>query len=126
MQRKTAPNSSNKVSICLQDFSHWTFLFRCRLLSSSANQRVTITYVRSQQCFMECKKVWKRRSQTFPLQNTPEKAQQLDQLCRSRWRLQVSISPPEPVLSLPYLTYFIKMGPAPTEGLAQIPTELRF
>jgi len=51
MKRKTAPNSSNEVSVCLQEFSHWIFLFHCRLLSSSANQRVTITYVRSQPCF---------------------------------------------------------------------------
>jgi len=32
---------------------------------------------------------------------------------------------PRDILSL-YLTYFIKIGPAPREGLAQAPTELTF
>jgi len=35
----------------LQEFPHWIFLFHCRLLTSSANLRVTITSVRSQPCF---------------------------------------------------------------------------
>jgi len=39
------------VRIRLQEFPHWIFLFHYRLLSSSANLRVTITYVRSQPCF---------------------------------------------------------------------------
>jgi len=39
------------VSIRLQEFTHWFFLFDCTLLTSSANLRVTITYVRSQPCF---------------------------------------------------------------------------
>jgi len=51
IKRKTAPNSSNKVSIRLQEFPHWIFLFHCRLLTSSANLRVAGTYVRSQPCF---------------------------------------------------------------------------
>jgi len=60
----------------------------------------------------------------FPPHNTLEKAQQLHQVCRSRWRLQVSIFQPEPVLA--YLTYLVKMGPAPVEGPAQVLTELTF
>jgi len=88
-------------------------------LSSSANLRVTITYVRLQPCF----NVVQRRSHALPSHYTPEKAQQLYQVRRSRWRLQVSISHPEPVLNL-FEQYFIKMGPAPIEGLAQVPTEL--
>jgi len=46
-QIKDCINDSNKVSICLQEFPHWIFLFHCRLLSSSGNLRVTITCVRS-------------------------------------------------------------------------------
>jgi len=49
--RNTAPNSSNKVSIPLQEFLHWIFLSHCRLVTSSANLRVTITSVRWQPCF---------------------------------------------------------------------------
>ena len=37
----------------------------------------------------------------------------------------ISISQPEPVLSQ-YLPFFIKMDLAHMEGLAQVPTELRF
>jgi len=74
---------------------------------------------------MKCKKVWERRSHALPPHYTREKAQQLDQVDRSRWRLQVSISHPEPVLNL-FEQYFIKMCPAPIEGLAQVPTELTF
>jgi len=51
MKRNTAPNTSNKLSIRLQEFLHWIFLSHCRLLTSSANPRVTITSVRSQPCF---------------------------------------------------------------------------
>jgi len=40
IQRKTKRNSSNKVSILLQEFPHWIFLSRCRLLTSSANVRI--------------------------------------------------------------------------------------
>jgi len=36
--------------------------------------------------------------------------------------MQASISHPETVLSL--FDHFFKIGPAPTEGLAQVPTEL--
>jgi len=39
------------VSIRLQEFPHWIFLSHCRLATSSANLRVTITTVRSQPCF---------------------------------------------------------------------------
>ena len=46
MKRKTAPNSSNKMSNRLQEF-----LFYCRLLTSSANLRVASTSVRLQSCF---------------------------------------------------------------------------
>jgi len=49
---------------------------------------------------MEYKKARERLSHEFPTHYTPEKAQQLDQVCRSQWRLQVSISHLEPVLSL--------------------------
>jgi len=36
IKRKTAPNSSNEVSIRLQEFPHWIFLLHCKLLTSSA------------------------------------------------------------------------------------------
>jgi len=71
-------------------------------LSSSANLRVTITYVRSQPCFNV---VQKGVETPFPPHYTPEKAQQLDQGCRSRWSLQLSISHREPVFSLFGLFY---------------------
>jgi len=45
------PNSSNKVSICLQELLHWIFLFHCRLLASSTNLRVASTSLRSQPSF---------------------------------------------------------------------------
>jgi len=48
VKRKTAPNSSNKVSIHLQEFLQLMFMFHCRLLPSSANLRVANTSVRSQ------------------------------------------------------------------------------
>jgi len=48
---KTAPNISNEVRIRLKEFPHWITLFHCRLLTSSANLRVTSTSVRSQPCF---------------------------------------------------------------------------
>jgi len=102
IKNKIASNSSNKVSIRPQELPHWTFPFHCRLLSSSANLRVTITSVRSQPCF---KAVQKGVGTPFPPHYTPEKVQQLDQVCRSRWRLQVSISHPEPVLRLFDLFY---------------------
>ena len=51
IKRKAAATSSNKVSIRLQEFPAWTFLFHCRLLTSSANLRVASTSVRSQSCF---------------------------------------------------------------------------
>jgi len=41
--RKTALNSSNEVSIRLQEFPHWIFLFHSRRLTSSANVRVAST-----------------------------------------------------------------------------------
>jgi len=50
VKRKTTPNSSNKVSIRLKEFSRWIYLFHCRLLTSSANLRVVSTSVRSQTC----------------------------------------------------------------------------
>jgi len=50
LKRKTAPNSSNKVSIRLQGFPHWIFPFHYRLLISSANLRVASTPVRSHPC----------------------------------------------------------------------------
>jgi len=43
IERKTAPNSSKKVGIRLQDYSGWIFLFHRRLLTSSANLRVAST-----------------------------------------------------------------------------------
>jgi len=50
-------------------------------MSSSANLRVTITYVRSQPCF----NVVQQGVRTpLPPHYTPEKAQHLDQVCRSR------------------------------------------
>jgi len=51
IKRKAASTSSNKVSIRLQEFPRSTFLFHCRLLTSSANLRVASTSVRSQSCF---------------------------------------------------------------------------
>ena len=51
IKRKTVPNSSNKVSIRLQEFPHWIFLFHCRLLTSIANLRVAGTSVKLQPCF---------------------------------------------------------------------------
>jgi len=74
---------------------------------------------------MYCKQVWERRSHALPFHHTPEKALQLDQVRRSRWRLQVSVSHPELVLNL-FEQYFIKMCPAPIEDLAQVPTVLTF
>ena len=50
-KREATPNSSNKVSICLQELLPWIFLFHCRVLTSSANLYVASTSVRSQQCF---------------------------------------------------------------------------
>jgi len=49
--KKTVPNSTDKVSILLQEVPHWILLFHCRLLNSSANLRVASTSVRSQPCF---------------------------------------------------------------------------
>jgi len=49
--RKTAPYSSNELSIRRQEFPHSIFLFRCRLLTSGTNLRVASTSVRSQPCF---------------------------------------------------------------------------
>ena len=46
-----------------------------------------------------------KRCGPFPSNYTPEKAQQVYQVCRSRWRLQVSVSHPEPVLNLFNLFY---------------------
>ena len=46
IKRKTAPNSSNKVSICLQEFPHWIFLFHCRILTSSAKKSVRTPFPR--------------------------------------------------------------------------------
>jgi len=48
IKKKTAPTCSNKGSIHLQKFPQWIFLFRCRLLTSSANLRVASTSVTSQ------------------------------------------------------------------------------
>jgi len=92
IKRKTASNNSNKVSIRLQEFPHWIFLFHYRLLTRSANLRVTITSVRSQPSFNVGQKAV---GTPFPHHYTPEKSQQLDQVCRSRWRLQVSVSHPD-------------------------------
>jgi len=81
--------------IRLQKFPHWIFVFHGRFLTSSANLRVTITSVRSQPCFNV---VQKGVGMLFPTHYTSEKAQQLDQVCRSRWRLQVKAHPkPEPI-----------------------------
>ena len=51
IKRKTATNSSKKVSTRLQKFPHWIFLFHCKLLTSSANLRVASTSMRLQPCF---------------------------------------------------------------------------
>jgi len=51
IKRKTAPNSSNKERIRLQEFPHSIFLFHSRLLTRSANLRVASTSLRSQPCF---------------------------------------------------------------------------
>jgi len=74
-KRKTVPNSSNKVSIRLQEFQHWNFPFHRRLLTSSANLRVASTSVRSQPCFnvIFCEKVWERRSHYTPAHNVMTK-----------------------------------------------------
>ena len=50
-RKEDCPNSSNKVSIRLREFSHWIFLFQCRLLTNNANLRVASTSVRPQPCF---------------------------------------------------------------------------
>jgi len=50
IKRMAAPNSSNEVSICLQELLHWIFLFHCKLLTSSENLNVASTSVRSQPC----------------------------------------------------------------------------
>ena len=71
--------------------------------------------------------MWGRRSQfnAFPPHDTPEKVLQLDQVCRSRWRLQSAFINQSQFWA--YICPFvIKMDPAPMEGLAQVPTELRF
>jgi len=39
------------LSILLQEFPYWIFLFHCRLLTSSANLRVASTFAGSQTCF---------------------------------------------------------------------------
>jgi len=44
-------NTATKVSIRLQEFLHWIFLFHCRFLTSSANLPVGRTPVKSQPCF---------------------------------------------------------------------------
>jgi len=49
--------------------------------------------------------VGNERSKGKTMQMYLEEAQQLDQVSRSRWKLQVSASQPEPVLSLTYLFY---------------------
>jgi len=51
IKKKTAANSLNKLSIRLQRFQHWTFLFHPRLLTSSAKLGVASTSVRLQPCF---------------------------------------------------------------------------
>jgi len=43
IKRKTAPASSIKVSIRVQEFPHWIFLFHCRLSTSSADLRAAGT-----------------------------------------------------------------------------------
>jgi len=50
-----------------------------------------------------------------------EEPQQLDQVCRSQWRLQASTSHPRPVLSL--FALLDQNGPLPIEGQAQVPGE---
>jgi len=79
------------VSIRLQEFPHWIFLSHCRLLTSSANLRVTT--VRLQPSFNVVQNgCGERRSQSnaFPPHDTPENVPQPDQVCRSRWRVQSS------------------------------------
>jgi len=81
--KKTATNSSNKVSIRLQEFPHRIFPFHCRFLTSSANLDVAITSVRSRPYFNVI--VWisylqvtllvasaKRCGNVFPPNYTPE------------------------------------------------------
>jgi len=85
--------------IRLQKFPHWIFVFHGRFLTSSANLRVTITSVRSQPCFNV---VQKGVGMLFPTHYTSEKAQQLDQVCRSRWRLQVKAHPKPGLFDLLY------------------------
>jgi len=51
IKRKTAQNSSMKVSILLQEFPHWIFVFHCRLLTRSAILRVASTSVKSKPYF---------------------------------------------------------------------------
>ena len=41
IKRKTAPNSSNKVSIRLQAFPHWIFLFHCSATVLHTRQLIT-------------------------------------------------------------------------------------
>jgi len=73
----------------LQEFTHWIFLFHCKLLTSSANLRVTIISVRSQPCF----NVGQKGVVTpFLHHYTPGRARQLDQMCRPWWRLQLTQS----------------------------------
>jgi len=67
IKRETAPNSSNKVSIRLQEFPHWIFLFHCRLLTSNANLRVAGTSMRSHPCNL----VQKGVGTPFPFHYTP-------------------------------------------------------
>jgi len=69
--RKTASNSSNEVSIRLQEFPQWIFLFHCRLLNSSANLRVVRTYVRSQPCFNVVQSSAKRCGNAVPTRSQP-------------------------------------------------------
>ena len=51
IKRKAAPNSSHKVSICVQEFLNWIFQFHFQLLITSANLRVASISMRSQSCF---------------------------------------------------------------------------
>jgi len=52
IKRKTAQNSSIKVSILLQDsVLLWIFVFHCSFLTNSAILRVASTSVKSQPCF---------------------------------------------------------------------------
>jgi len=53
---------------------------------------------------------------SFPPNYTPEKVQQLDQVRNSQWKLQASISHPEPFLSL--FDLFYQNGSSTLEGLA--------